>query len=197
MKTYPDKLHKSYIRKLEDCVTKYVSILETIFGPCDPRFVFGTIGRSKDERACIYFPEDFHLNGGCRVDIHITNWPWEHHKLNQGPWQVAHECVHLLDPGRGSTNILEEGLATWFQNEACFHSELVQHYIAKNDSNHTSAYLEARDLVHRSLPNLLHAVRTLRDSGTRIRDIRADMLTPLLPDVETGVVEHLCSSFNS
>ena len=40
-------------------------------------------------------------------------------------WELAHESVHLLDPWNPSckkegcsTNCLEEGLATWFQNRA-------------------------------------------------------------------------------
>jgi len=32
-------------------------------------------------------------------------------------WQLAHECVHLIDPHKDPTNFLEEGLATWYQNQ--------------------------------------------------------------------------------
>jgi hypothetical protein len=55
---------------------------------------------------------------------------WQHNPDDQGRlarWQLAHECVHLIDPHfPAPTNVLEEGLATWFQNRQvkcrCFFS---------------------------------------------------------------------------
>ncbi len=146
MRASADELRDSYVRDLKAHVTRYLSILESILGPRDPRFVFGTI-RKSDGRPCTHFPEDFHLRGGCRVDILITDWPWEHYSLDQGPWQIAHECVHLLDPGKmGAANVLEEGLATWFQNEPSYHDGRVRRYIAGNEKQ-LPAYLEAQELV--------------------------------------------------
>ena len=194
MKAFPDELHDLYVRDLEAHVTKYVSILESIFGQRDPRFLFGTVGKS-DGWPRTHFPGGFHFEGGCRVDILITKYPWEHRSPDQGPWQIAHECVHLLDPSeKGTANVLEEGLATWFQNEPTYHDERVRRYIAKNDK-HLPAYLEAQELVRHSLPDILQAVKTLRASGDRIGDIKADMLAPLLPNAETGTVERLCALF--
>ena len=139
MKASPDELHERYVRNLEAYVTRYVSILESIFGQRDPRFVFGTIGMS-DGRPRTHFPGGFHLDGGCHVDILITKYPWKHRSPDQGPWQIAHECVHLLDPcEKGTANTLEEGLATWFQDEPAYHEERVRRYIVKNDK-HPPAY---------------------------------------------------------
>lgn len=194
MNASPDELHDQYVRDLEAHVASYVSILESIFGPRDARFVFGTI-RKSDGRPCPGFPAGFHFNGECRVDILITTWPWENHSPDQGPWQIAHECVHLLDPSeKGTANVLEEGLATWFQNEPCYHDERVQSYIANNDEP-LPAYLEAQGLVRQNLPDILHAVKRLRASGVRIGDIKVDMLAPLLPNTETKTVERLCALF--
>ena len=33
------------------------------------------------------------------VTIHVGKCPWEHGCFDQGTGQLAHECVHLLDPG--------------------------------------------------------------------------------------------------
>ena len=195
MKASPDELHELYVRDLEAHVTRYMSILESIFGQRDPRFLFGTIGMSDDGRPRTHFPGRFHFGGGCSVDILITQYPWEHRSPDQGPWQVAHECVHLLDPReKGTANILEEGLATWFPDEPAYHDERVRRYIANNNKL-PPAYMEAQDLVRRSLPDMLQAVKTLRASGVRIGDIKADMLAPLLPHAETGTVERLCEPF--
>lgn len=194
MNASSDELQNQYICDLKKHVERYLSILESIFGQRDSRFVFGTI-RESDMRPRTYFPKGFHFNGRCRVDILITKEPWAHRSPDQGPWQIAHECVHLLDPNKADTvNILEEGLASWFQDEPRHHDELIQRYIAEN-GDRLQAYLEARCLVRRSLPDLLHAVKTLRASGARIGEIDAGMLAPLLPNTETWIVERLCARF--
>ena len=191
-------LRERYVRDLKAHVARYISILESIFGQRDPRFVFGTIEMSDDESPRTHFPDYFHFGGGCRVNILITKHPWEHCRLDQGPWQVAHECVHLLDPSEAGTgNVLEEGLATWFQDESTYHDEQVRHYIAKYDKHakFSPVYLEAEELVRGSVPDILHAVKKLRGSGFRIGDIKADVMAPLLPKVGTETLERLCSPF--
>lgn len=194
MRTSLDDFHKSYVSNLKAHVMTYLLILESIFGPRDPRFVFNTIGMS-DESPSTQFPGGFHFRGDCRVDILITRWPWEHCSPDQGPWQIAHECVHLLDPCTlGSTNVLEEGLAIWLQNEPSYHDELVRSYIAKN-KRPQPAYADAEKLVRCSLPGILNAVKALRALGVRICDIKADMLAPLLPSTETETLERLCTQF--
>ena len=106
-------------------VKSYLTVLEEMFGPRDKRFVFGTVGLTTDEkdRPQTYFPNGFHFLGKCTVDVHITSCPWKNLHQDQGGWQVAHESVHLLDPGPEGANFLEEGLATWFQDESEFHNE--------------------------------------------------------------------------
>ena len=86
-----------YVCELKAHVARYLSILESIFGPRDSRFEVGTVQKS-DDGPRTHFPEGFHFNGGCRVDILISSWPWDNRRPDQGPWQIAHECAHLLDP---------------------------------------------------------------------------------------------------
>ena len=191
-------LRERSVRVLKAHVARYISILEPIFGRRDPRFVFRTIGVSDTGSPCTYFPEGFHFRGGCHVNILIAKFPWENCSSGRWPWQVAHECVHLLDPiEKGTVNVLEEGLATWFQDESTYHDEQVRHYLAKYDKHekYSPAYLEAQELVRGSVPDILHAVKTLRGSGFRIGDIKADVMAPLLPKVGTETLERLCSPF--
>ena len=184
-----------YINNLKTHVVQYLTILESIFGPRDSRFIFNTIGQSCDEQPCTYFPSQFHFDGNCPVDILIGKWPWEHYSPDQGPWQIAHECVHLLDPGvLGSANVLEEGLATWFQNEPRYHNKEVQRYIARQQ-NRDPCYANAEKLVRSTLPGIFPAVNTLRIRGIRIRDIQTDMLIPLLPNIEKTILDCLCAQF--
>lgn len=68
---------------------EYKSILEDLFGPCDPRFVFGSIHRARNGNDVprTYFPNGYHTHGGCIVDIRISHVPWNHYRYAQGAWQ--------------------------------------------------------------------------------------------------------------
>ena len=59
--------NSEFVKLLEQQALRYRGILEDIFGPCDPRFVFGSIKKStdKDDVPCTNFPNGFHLEGGC------------------------------------------------------------------------------------------------------------------------------------
>ena len=172
-----------FISFLEQQVHAYTEQLEGMFGECDKRFVFGTINKSTGDAPHTEYPGGHHYNGDCIVDIHISKWLWDSRKRDQRTWQVAHECVHLLDPGqKGSANFLEEGLATWFQDEPRFHDDLVNAFvkaeIAKGGIKRSKDYAEAKELVCGCLPQLIPAVKKIRSSGVKIWEITEDMLAP-------------------
>ena len=168
-----------------------------MLGPRDSQFVFGTVRETTDKNDSpqTHFPNGFHFDGNCTVDIHISQWPWEHLSPDQSVWQVAHESVHLLDPVPRGTNFLEEGLATWFQDEFKFHNEEVRCYIAKN-SGRPPSYAKAKKLVQICMPShLCSAVKEIRASGVRIRDIEVEVLGSRLPHVSDSTIERLCAPF--
>ena len=187
-----------FIKFLEKQALRYREILESMFGPCDKRFVFGTIKKSIDNDVPhTHFPNRLHTSGLRFVDIHISEWPWQHCCLDQGTWQVAHESVHLLDPGVfGSANFLEEGLATWFQDEIEYHIDEVKKYIQRGKNRHSENYCLAKELVSSCLPELISAVKDLRSSGMRIRGITADILADRLPNVDSRTIKQLCKAFS-
>ena len=160
------------------------------------RFVFGTIRKSADYTPRTFFPDKYHTDGGCIVDIQISDFPWEHCSPDQGKWQVAHECVHLLDPGIvGTANYLEEGLAAWFQDESRFHDDTVRQYIARNTT--TGLYALTRDHVLCCMPQLTRAVKEIRASGKRTREISPDVLDGRLPQIDWKTIESLCVTFQT
>ena len=64
----------------------------------------------------ISYPQDNYIAEGCRVQILVSCEAWAMRRSDQCEWQIAHECVHLLDPvKRGRANVLEEGLAFGFR----------------------------------------------------------------------------------
>ncbi len=187
--------NEQYISHLEKQARKYIKILEEMFGPCDDKFIFRTIGQSTDGDPMTYFPNRFRLEGNCVVDIHISKYTWENCCYDQGTWQVAHECVHLLDPGKGGTaNKLEEGLATWFQNEPRFHDDLVKNYIRREPTK-SENYKQARKLVQACMPDLINAVNEIRSEGIRISKITNDKLAFHLPKIDRQIINQLCTNF--
>ena len=88
-----------FIWHLNQQVPHYLNILESKFGPCDPRFKFGSVQKSQNNIPHNSFPNGYSEDGGCVVDICIGAQPWKHCNYGHGTWQVAHECVHLLYPG--------------------------------------------------------------------------------------------------
>lgn len=189
---------RQFRRKLEKEVHRYIEILEGIFGKCDPNYIFGTIEASCHEYPQTYFPEKLDSKGREIVNIQITQFPWSNRCLDQGIWQVAHESVHLLDPVKGGTTVLEEGIATWFQYEPQFHRSLVKEYIrssAPSTSQVFRKYKIAKHLVHRCMPQIIPAIKELRSQGVRIEDIKSDMLASELPNVAEKTIERLCSRF--
>lgn len=189
--------HSEFIGFLNQQAHRYRELLENMFGQCDQRFVFGSVKKSKDGTPRTHFPEEFHLNGDCVVDIHISEEPWQHCYYDQGTWQLAHESVHLLDPEvNGRATFLEEGLATWFQDEATYHHDVVQKYIGQG-IEHPQDYAVAKDLVCRCMPRLTSVIKKIRSRGMRIQDITADKLAPYLPNVDRGTIAHLCRRFPS
>ena len=178
---------------------QYRATLTNIFGPFDTNFVFGSIKGpiGNDDAPQVHFPDGYDRAGGCVADIRLSAYPWENCRCGQGGWQVAHETVHLLDPvPRGEATVLEEGLATWFQDEPEFHDNEVKRFI-NQQSNHTVPYLEARDLVRSCMPGLLSAVKELRFRHVAISEINADLLGRKLQRGDVKTIERLCSRFSA
>ena len=182
-------------------------ILEKLLGENNKGFSFGTIQKSNDNTPKTYLTGTYLTSGEQIVDIHISDFPWDNCSPDQGPWQVAHECVHLIDPVRyGEANMLEEGLATWFQCELEYQEDIVLKYIEHknplNDPNNPDIpfYIEARDLVLCiGWEDLAKAVKEIRKSGTKISEIRFDKLEETLKkfkdNVDSGKIKRLCEPF--
>lgn len=126
----------------EECLVK----LEELFGPRRRDCALGDIRLSHDNIPRIRWSPDEKT-----LDIEITEL--------QGPrsrWDVAHESVHALDPGFRSPmgTVLEEGLATWFQNEMVPECRSETHQSYQAAENLVCYFIEEHDLIE-----VLKAVR--------------------------------------
>ena len=96
----------------------FLSELETLFGPRDPDYELGEIRSSTQGPRTVPREGSNHI-----ADILLTPGAYGGAYSGQlAKWQMAHECLHLIDPyfhdsAEPPTIVLEEGLATWFQNQ--------------------------------------------------------------------------------
>ena len=104
-------------------------------------------------------------------------------------WQLAHECVHLLDPWIPSlegcsTNVLEEGIATWFQNT------MVEGGMSD------PKYRAAQKLVEPVILSLGPAIKRLRTvQGIRIGEVVGYSLREHCPSLPEQLASDLCKRF--
>ena len=189
-------MRSTQISELAESAKRYLVVLESMFGPRDLRFAFGTI-RKSDDGPRTFYPGGFHLKGGCQIDIWISKNCWERQDLNTAKWEIAHECVHLLDPSLdGTANVLEEGLATWFQDEPDHHPDSVRRVIPRDcDDHYRQEWVNARNLVRPCMPDMIGAIRQLRAFGCRIGCIGPDRLKTFLPETDWHVIRGLCRPF--
>ena len=153
-------------KELHDCARIYIEELEELFGPCDPTHFLNSIKTKGD----FDFPHPcYHtvaVEGKTPIDIQLSKNVIGDFELAK--WQLAHECVHLLDPWYstwGPTNFLEEGIATWFQNYKV--DEKLVGFV----------YGKAEWMVKGSIGSLAPAIKNIRhDYALRIGEIPPTVL---------------------
>ncbi len=196
---------REFSSQLRTRAMAYIEKLETLFGPRDTRFQFGKVccSTNKQDTPQTFFREKYHTNGGCIVDIHVSSGPWNGRNEGHAAWQIAHECVHLLDPvKRGSATVLEEGICTWFQDETKFHENDVNEH-AKGITCRDPDYIEARDLVRSLIEDeaFISFVRDIRRERMRISEISSQRLDGFVADSRVEVTAKdlllLCKKFKS
>ena len=174
----------------------FLGEVERMFGQRDPSFTL--VGIEIDETPGS-FPRLWYPDSGIAPDDSERRSRHVIIRLSRGAltdpvrarWQLAHECFHLLDPwnqrvdGR-PTNWLEEGLASWYQNNR-----------VPEAASREGSYAVAEGLVSPLMRRLPLAVRRLRQE----RRMRIDEITPgVLRDYCLGageeVLQHICEPFH-
>ena len=107
---------------------------------------------------------------------------------NRAMFQLAHECVHLLDPAPGGTNNLEEGLATNFALEIML--SLGVDY-STGDPKYDVAYALVRELLAER-PATAKELRTLYGPWRSITD---QQIAAACPGINPSLAQQLASLF--
>ena len=188
----------TYSLTLAQLTSVFIAELERLLGPRNPKFTYTGLEFDTTPNAG---PHIWFLKTGYpghetdQYPTHITIRLTEaaQNDANLAIWQLAHECVHLIDPwntireGRPS-NYLEEGLATWYQNT-----------IIQDIAVNHPAYEEATSLVQPHMPELAATVKHLRTNHyLRISAIDAPgQLLRHFPEMDSRVAEGLCQRFET
>ena len=94
---------------LNECVGE----AERLFGERDERYGFPTIERRTDGESSPFLD----VKRKPELTVFLPESCLVNDDLSEARWHIAHEAVHVLDPHCNPTSYLEEGLASWFQNE--------------------------------------------------------------------------------
>ena len=103
-------------------------------------------------------------------------------------YQLAHECVHLLDPHPGGGNVLEEGTAVRF----------AQQYLAsvgRSMRTGDKRYDDASQLVGQLLTVRGDAVKELRRLHGSLAKIIAEQIGSICPELDGLIRQALVRSF--
>ena len=188
---------------LPEYASLYLAELEDLFGPRDWSFTLVgiDIDKTPGNVPCNWFPDsgiapDDAERRSRHIVIRLSQAALT--DLTRARWQLAHECFHLLDPwnqrvdGR-PTNMLEEGLATWYQNSC-----------VPEAKSHEGLYAAAEDLVRPllgelpimdELPNAVKLIR--RERALRISEITPGILQDYCPGMSEDTSRKLCQPFSN
>ena len=175
----------------------FLAELESLFGPRDRSFTLLGIDicETPNYRPCLWFPNtgvapDDVTQRSRYIVIHLG--PAALTDPVRARWQLAHECVHLLDPwnekvdGR-PTNWLEEGLASWYQNIRVAEA-----------AHHEGLYAAAEDLVRPLMGQLPSAVERIRqERRSRIGEFTPEVLRDYCPGFHEDTLQRLCQPFRA
>jgi len=107
-------------------------------------------------------------------------------------FQLAHEVVHLLGPNQraGGSTVLEEGIATHFQDLIC-----AKYGVPMHDS--TSTYRHADALLRGLLSIDKHAVRKIRNRFPDLHRLDPKQLQKLIRKAPAELLSELCERFSA
>ena len=170
---------------LPEYASHFLSKLERLFGPRDPAFTLVGIDIARNPVS----PHPQFLGGPEWKHIVVRLSPETAANPTLARWQLAHECLHLLDPVKveqeGPATRLEEGLATWFQNVSVPEVEFREGQRA-----------EAEALLKPWMHFVPDAIKQIRSEGVRIIQMSPQMLRDHCPQVKEADADWLCQPFS-
>ena len=162
---------------------EYLREMENLLGPRDDRYILLADIREVDGGPTTWFPHGYKAS---EVEVHLSREAVEHTDCDWARWQLAHECVHLLDPGVPPTIVLEEGIAVWYQNRKS----------PWRPGNPDPSYREALALVEPLIEVLPEAIKHVRARGIQMRHMTSTDLENDCPELSAHTTMELTRRFD-
>jgi hypothetical protein len=146
---------------------------------------------SRDETKRIYQPI-FRADGPILVNTNSFDGAYAALSFNAaGYWptlvyELAHETIHLLDPVRGATNCLEEGVAVQFS--ILMSRTLTRHSMAPDSD---SEYARVASLIDQLPQPLFNSIRLIRNSIGRLSAATPSDICSTQPSVSVALAHSL------
>ncbi len=187
----------TYRYTLASRTSEFIAEIEKLFGPRNSSFTYVglEIDETPDSKPKNWFPySGIPSDEKGKRSRHVLIRLGENamHNPKNAVWQLAHECVHLLDPWQieveddRNPSIIEEGLCTWYQD----------YKVDGFEQTHDEFYSEAKSLVEPFMPDLADVVKHIRmQHQVRISAIDQEILLRHCPTMKPEVAERLCSPF--
>ncbi len=186
----------TYSLTLVQLTSVFIAEIERQLGPRDPNFTyvgleFDTTPDAKPQISFLNtgYPGHETENGSNHIVIRLTADAQS--DANLAIWQLARQCVHLIDPWNietegQPTNYLEEGLATWYQNTNI-----------QNIPTDNPEHAKAKALVEPHMPDLAASIKHLRTNhNLRISAIDdPELLLRHCPDMDSNTAKNLIGKF--
>lgn len=155
---------------------------EKLYGPRDLNYTILGVEFFGDH------PQLWYPNNCKHIAIQLT--PAASQDMEQGCYQLAHECIHLLTPtGRAGANVLEEGLATHFAHQ----------YVLSNFQRAMqptmAGYARAEQLARELLNLDPYAIKELRKVEPVISRITAQQMMGRYPALDQATAAALAAAF--
>jgi hypothetical protein len=161
---------------------RILDVVERRFGPRDARFTILGV-EFHDEAPCIWFP-------GNPRHVAVQLGTATLGRLGHLVFQLAHECVHLLDPAPGGTNVLEEGVASLFQLQYGNEIDPEGGWSLANPRYEAAALLASALLQFDE-----DAIRKYRTQHGALREATPARLAAVIPHLPSPLADRLCQPF--
>lgn len=106
-------------------------------------------------------------------------------------WELAHECIHLLDPTIGNTNYFEEGIAVIFQEEMTPTLANVSQRVLVSSPH----YVHAKNLLSRLPGTPFEAAKKMRLRLGPLRNVTMADLKAVFPSIRDTDAAELATTF--
>lgn len=105
-------------------------------------------------------------------------------------YELSHEVVHLLNPIKGNTTVIEEAVATYFSEE------MIMKYSGVEFKSNKPSYRRAVDLLLKFKGPIYESINSIREDAGALCSVTPDIILKHQPELDAVTVSKLCETFS-